>query len=313
MCDALSEVLQRADMELPVFLADELLGWDAGDRDWLLSSGLVRAGPPLTELPCDECGELHDVLFVSDAHGESHAYLRCPEGPTEVSANRLGRWQVDIASLLAYVLPTVRRAFQITEVIPGMLWNVGMGTWAQSRWGVFFVRCLHSRTVRMAVRQFQFPPKSAIFTPTVNLWERIDGLPRTIPLTNIVSLDATGIHVDDEYVAAQLGEYDSPKPTKVDRPIRKRAVRTATIEALTKLMVEHVKAARDHAFATLDHHGAPELLPRPTRRDLAKLAGTTEITAGRCLRDPAARELQFLWSLADDLERIMEYRTQRAG
>lgn len=313
MCDTLSEVLQRVDMDLPVFLADELLRWDASDRAWLLSSGLVRAGPPLTELPCDECGELHDVLFVSDVHGESHSYLRCPQGPTEVSANRLGRWHIDIATLLAYVFPTVRRAIQITEVIPGTLWNVGVGTWADRRWSVFFVRCLHSRPARMAIRQFKFPPKSAIFTPTVNLWEHIDGLPRTIPLTNVVSWDATGVHVDDEYVASQLCDLDTSKPTKSDRPIRKRAARTATIEALTKLMVEHVKAARDHAFATLDHHGAPELLPRPTRRELAKLAGTTEITAGRCLRDPTARELQFMWTLAGDLERIMEYRTQRAG
>jgi len=77
-------------------------------------------------------------------------------------------------------------------------------------------------------------------------------------------------------------------------------------------LVEHLRAARDHAFATRDATGAAALLPRPSQTALARRAGLTKSDVTRCLQDPDARELQLYWGLAEDLGRIMAF-TGRVG
>jgi len=72
-------------------------------------------------------------------------------------------------------------------------------------------------------------------------------------------------------------------------------------------MKEHLKAARDHAFDTLDRTGMPQLLPRPQRDFLAKKLGVHKSSVTRAFNDREANELRFLWELAADLDRILEH------
>lgn len=95
-------------------------------------------------------------------------------------------------------------------------------------------------------------------------------------------------------------------------PPRKRSGRAEKIERLVRELVEHLRAARDHAFATRDATGTPALLPRPSQTALARRAGLTKYDVTRCLQDTAARELQLYWGLAEDLDRIMTF-TGRVG
>ena len=77
------------------------------------------------------------------------------------------------------------------------------------------------------------------------------------------------------------------------------------IEMLTGEMHEHLRAARDHAVDTLDRTGTPQLLPRPQRDFLARNLNVHKSSATRAFQDDEARELQYLWELAADLDRIL--------
>lgn len=92
------------------------------------------------------------------------------------------------------------------------------------------------------------------------------------------------------------------------RPTPERAGRAAKIETLVDVLVEHLRAARDHAFTTRDRAGGPTLLPRPSQQQLAALTGLSESDVSRCLKDRTARELRILWEIALDVDQIMNWR-----
>jgi hypothetical protein len=73
-------------------------------------------------------------------------------------------------------------------------------------------------------------------------------------------------------------------------------------------MIEHLRVARDHAFARRDQTGEAELLPRPTQKALGKRVGLSESGVSRCLNDPVARELRIYWETALDLDQIVAWK-----
>ena len=101
------------------------------------------------------------------------------------------------------------------------------------------------------------------------------------------------------------------------KPAKKRSTprptRATDIAALTNEMIEHIKAARNHAVTTRDLTGEAQLLPRPSQKELAQRAGVSESSVSRCLKHKAARELRILWELALDLDQIIGYRSSRSS
>jgi len=98
-----------------------------------------------------------------------------------------------------------------------------------------------------------------------------------------------------------------PRDRPYRRPARKRADRAANIEALKQALVAHIHSARDHAQAAIDFGREPDLLPRPSRRQLAQQVGITESAASRCFSDTSATELNLLWRTSDNLEAILQF------
>ena len=88
-------------------------------------------------------------------------------------------------------------------------------------------------------------------------------------------------------------------------PPKKRADRAANIESLKREMIQHLRAARDHAFAKKKQTGEPELLPRPTQKALGERVGLSEYAVSRCLADSDAQELKLYWESANNLNKIM--------
>lgn len=97
------------------------------------------------------------------------------------------------------------------------------------------------------------------------------------------------------------------------RRTSKRGSRAAKIECLSAVMIQHLIRARDHAYTTRDTHGHPVLLPRPSRKLLAKATGMSASTVTRCFDDPLARELNIYWDTADDLEAILRFVVPKGG
>jgi hypothetical protein len=89
------------------------------------------------------------------------------------------------------------------------------------------------------------------------------------------------------------------------RPKRKRADRAAKIEAVRRELVDHIRSARDHAFALAQSDREPTLLKRPTKADLARGAGIKDYDLTRCFRDDP--QLIQLWKIASEVELVMKY------
>jgi len=92
------------------------------------------------------------------------------------------------------------------------------------------------------------------------------------------------------------------------RPLRKRASRTFAIDAIKRALKEHLRAARDHAYATNDQGIGPQLLPRPTQKQLAKQLNLHTSTVSRAIKDPSDKEIKILWDGAKNIEMIMKYK-----
>jgi hypothetical protein len=129
-----------------------------------------------------------------------------------------------------------------------------------------------------------------------------------VALESVVGLDRDGLTFDVGAVAdrlAETGPADPPPP-----PAPKRAVRASNIARLTEEVIEHLRRARAHAFATLDlsTEKQAELLERPTQKLLGEQVGLEPYEVSRCFADPTARELNLYWAMALDLGAVMNFR-----
>lgn len=107
--------------------------------------------------------------------------------------------------------------------------------------------------------------------------------------------------------ALRIDAPGTERSSQQDRRPRKRAERAAAIELLTEELRRHVRAAREHIQSAVDFGREPELLPRPSQKELAQRVGLTVSAACRCFNDPRAQELRLLWDVVADLNSLMQY------
>ena len=99
-----------------------------------------------------------------------------------------------------------------------------------------------------------------------------------------------------------------PGNYRKEKPAPMRSERATNIERLERELTKHILAARDHAY-TLEQRGQePQLLPRPTQKDLARMLGVDKSVVSRCFSDQRAKVLKILWHTADSLDDVMRYR-----
>lgn len=313
MRDVLPSILRRLEIEPPVFRCREVRAF--GSRlELLIRLGVLREMAAAGSACCPDCqfGPQRRVEYVADSKTHArHGYIHCPQcGIVEVALDSLRRWGVDPAGFLAAAFSGAGVSGPATEVIPGRLWRVGKVTWAARRREVYFARCYRRDGGDSLVAEMSRRPKAILFTATEAAARRWAGAVENlvIALESALSLDGGSICFDVEYVEGRLVDAGLAGPARPQRPKRKRAERAAKIEALEKELIAHLRAARDHAYATMDHTGTPELLPRPSQKQLAERTGLSEVDVSRCLNDRAARELRLYWQTALDLEQIMRWK-----
>jgi hypothetical protein len=219
--------------------------------------------------------------------------------------------KIDTASLLGMLFADSRLA--VDPIIGQRLWSVGRQTIASRSRDLKFVRGIGARENDSIIDQLSRCPKAILFTPSrgsADFWRR--SVPcATIALEAITRETPTGIGVDWQAVEELLTD-DHANSTQPVKPRRKRGTRTAKIEQLRDELKRHLASAADHAIATAESDGGIALLPRPTKTQLAKLAGMSKYDVTRCFDDPTASELRLLWDTADDLEAVLRLRGRSA-
>ncbi len=93
--------------------------------------------------------------------------------------------------------------------------------------------------------------------------------------------------------------------TPPPRKLKKRATRAAAIDAIKRALREHLRSARDHAYSSSD----AALLPRPTLQQLADQLKVHISSVSRAINDPSDREIAILWDAANDIEKVMKFKS----
>jgi hypothetical protein len=315
--ESLRQILWAVESDdLPVFDYDCVVRWEPGELARCLAAGLFSPAEPSRFLTCYECGELHDsevVFFPHVVTGELRAAIACTLGEVLVPLERLQRWQMPIGTFLDVVFAHIERNGPPAEIASGRVWRLGKAKWANSQWNVFFARRLHWSDAWKVFNQAQFPARSVVFTPqhVAELDERIIRRPTMLPLREVLTWgEGPKFVFDHAYVEDHLAELlRSIAAQPVKKKPRKQGPRPAHINAIMSELQQHLRAARDYAITTRDRTGAPALLKPPTKETLAKLVGVHKSTVTHCFRDESAVMLNYLWNLAHDVDRILEYRS----
>ncbi len=317
MCRPLRSVLSRLEVDPPVICADEAYGELRPLFPVLLERSIVRQAAASGAVDCTECGRRCRVEFITHESDDSpgsepprlHGFIHCPDcGIAEVPSRRRDRWKIDTGTLLTTVFRDIR--LSVEERIAGRLWYVGKANWAGRSREVWFVRAYRRGAVAAVVEKLRRRPRSIVFTPTeagTSRWRgTIENL--VISLESAIFLEKGEVRLDSDYVEGRIVDAGLRDAAASGRRAKKRAERAAKIESLKREMIEHLRAARDHAFATKERTGEPRLLPRPTQKALGERVGLSETDVSRCMKDEEARELRLYWDTALDLDQIMAWK-----
>ena len=309
MPNPLSPLLSRWELNPPAIHASEAYGGLTEVFAGLQSRSLVRPTTPAGAADCPDCSRRCRVEFVQDSSGVQRGYIHCRDcGLVVVPPQLLERWEIDTGALLAAIFRDVRLAIQ--QRVPEQLWQVGKATWAGRSREVWFARAFRRGHVDAAIGILSTRSKAIVFAPTETgaaRWHEASSN-LVIPLDATVAIDDDQIEFDVEFVEGRIIDAGMGSDSAPARPPQKRGGRAADIETLRNTMIEHLRAACDHAYATKEQHGEPRLLPRPTQKALGNLVGLSESKVSRCLKDPTGDELRLYWDMAEDLSQIMAFK-----
>lgn len=311
MCDGLKHLLAAADrMREPILSYDLLHRWLDGDIERCVATGLIRPTRPANFVTCRECGDDEEVIFLENAAtGQEEPFTECCEvGLNRIEWDQLKQWRIHYHQLMDVVFAEVALTGDRTQLVHERVWRLGKATWGGAARNVYFARGLQRRDTFQVLNQSRLTARSIVFVPAYAPApdSRIEVLPTVIPLSMVIAWEGTAIRFDHDYVEAEL--TDTLAAQEDDPPPAKRGPRAALIAQLTRELQEHLRTARDHAFDTRDRTGTPQLLPRPQKDFLARKLGVHKSTVTRAFSDDEARELCFLWDLANDLDRILQRR-----
>ena len=317
MCDLISLILSRLDLDPPRLAQEELSAAPASQVAALLDGGILRPARSVENIDCWECGVGHvcHVTFITRARGaEPEGYIHCPEcGILRVDKERLLRWEVNPEAVARMIGDSLGTGKHLTPLVPNLLWRIG-----RKRLGgreVLFLRRAGLSSREPLASQLSGRAQSLLLVANERARARVDtpSGQAVFALDEFLQLEGDELRLDTEVLDRCLAT-DLPVATAdAARPSRKRANRAAKIELLEREMIEHLRAARDHASATGESGDGPRLLPRPTQRELGRRCGLSETDVSRCLHDPAAQRLLLYWKTALDLGQLLRWQTPRGN
>lgn len=207
----------RCEQPDPCFSADELQWIPAEEVEPLLRQGILREAAPAKAAVCEMCDDGHEseIVWVQNAESRKlRPYVPCPEyGGAPIDPERLRRWAVDLDAIAA----ELRRQLNLTgppaTLVPGRVWALGRRHLA-NRWRDFFFVAGATRPDAHHVwdrcPQIEEAPSPVILVPAM---APIGRTAPAIRLTNLTTLNETGLMLDVDYLAESL-----PRDTKAAAP-----------------------------------------------------------------------------------------------
>ena len=267
----------------------------------LVDAGWLRAGDFIESWWCD-CGPggLSDVIWVDvPKDGTSVPFYRCDEcGLARLKPKDLYTWTIPIPHLVERIGESLGLKPPFMEAVPGVVWSLGR----KMRREFYYVRGVESRKERSLIKTY-FTPH-----PTAVLIVPMDGVKNAVaedlPNNLCFSVESFATFDEDYNLLADLAQIETEVKPIVEskkKPMARRGNRAANIERLTHELEQHILAARDHVCEFGD------LLPRPTLQQLGKLAGLEKHDVTRCMKDPDAQKLRYLWKVAEDIKRVRDW------
>jgi len=299
-----------ADSPSPALVVEDIEATSRPDFDRLIEFGLVKQTATVMHVTCDACteGHIEEVARIVYPDQTTRFFITCPDnGRVEIAREHLLQWTVDYFPLFTSLSSALLASPGVEEVLPGRVWNLGRVALVGK-----------SRTI-WAVRGLAWPDAAQVAdvlprgrSPVVFFLGQPpdDGLLQIpcesiIELRTVVSLRDDEIFVDAESIERQLAgevvEVTKKKP-------KKRASRTATIDSIKQVLREHLRAARDHAYDSLERGSGADLLPRPSQQQLAAQLNTHVSSISRAINDPSDKEIAILWEAANDLKQVMKFK-----
>lgn len=309
MPNPLSPLFSRWEANPPVISATETRRPLKDVLSILQAGSLLREIAATGSVDCPDCSRRCRVEPMQNLDGTHRGYIQCRDcGISPVSPEMLRRWEIDTPAMLLAIFRDAKLSVEASS--PPFLWKIGTMTWAGRSRQLWFARAFRRDGSDAAIEILRRNPKSIVFATTglgAERWHQATNS-LVIPLEAVVSLDANRFLLDIEDIEGQIidagmGPAETKKPTS-----KKRGGRLVDIEKLRDAMIEHLRSARDHAYATKDQYGAPRLLPRPTQKELSMQLEINYSKVNNCLNDKKAVELQLYWETANDLNRIMNFK-----
>lgn len=309
MPENLRSILRGLDFGRSIWKFTEIELWPEGELEHCIAQGLFVPDEPSEQVPCRQCGELADVHLSTSPLTAGTAGLSCECGPDRVPLLWVSCWRLAFSRFQNRLSGAIGIDDNWHEVVRDRVWRLGKWHVAGASRNVYMARQLRRVDTFQVFQQARFPAGSVVFVPSQmpSPELRIEPVPMLIPLVDVLRWDGDGFALDKAHVEDQLRAAADASDDNAD--VRKRDSRFSAIGLLKQELVEHLRSARDYAVETRQRRGTPELLPRPTREQLAKRAGVHRTTVTRCLEDGSAPELLSLWNLAADLDQILAYGT----
>jgi hypothetical protein len=277
----------------------------------LVAAGLLARIQDSASATCEECDHEGDVVVFAD---KGIALLSCPYcGTQNVRPESLRRWEVRVDGVLAALTKWTKDRHKAAEAVPRALWYIGRVNWDSRSRELLFVRPLDAVSAA-AVSAYLGGHRGAIVVTTTERVLHASGEQwplRRLALASVVSLDESGLELDQDAIASRASEWREAHPVRTRKPLPKRKSREANILKLLNAMADHLMIARQYAWATKEATGCPKLWPRPTEETLGKPFGLDKSAVSKCINDTSAGLLKYFWDLAVDLDKVMQFRDPR--
>jgi len=281
----------------------------AGQADWDIldmlekKKYLIPIGD-LTIITCPTCRGTGDISWTDIKGRGNIPFSSCVEcGIYEVNPKRLRYWNIRLEVILERLVEKLELRGGIQVHVPNLLWRLGR----KKNREYLYIRRYDPEERRMFRNELSKMPKAILMTGTKPILEdvRFDHDHTSFSLEGVARLDEQcELVIDFEALRDIIGKED-PVKEKPATIVSKRGSRTAKMEKLVHEIEDHLRVAREHARVTAEQ-GHIELLPRPSLGELAKRTGLGKMDVSRCLKDPDAHVLRYLWNQADDLKSILK-------